>query len=108
MKIEIFQLKNFDLFLIFTQNIGFGYKLQLPYSGAYNKYPQSTFKVKIRKIVLPCKLHFHHIKVGCEGVFITQTCLHDESVKQALCIIHVLCKRVQLSSTVTEKLCFPA
>ena len=29
--------------------------------------------------VYPCKPQFYYIKVGCKGVFITQTCFRDES-----------------------------
>ena len=42
-------MKNYDVFLIFAQNINFGYTLEPP----------------------------HYIKVGCKGVFITLTCFHD-------------------------------
>ena len=35
------------------------------------------FRAKIRKHVYPCSPQFHYIKVGCKGVFITRTCLHD-------------------------------
>ena len=39
------------------------------------------FRAKIRKKnVYPCTPHFHYIKVGCKGVFITRTCLHDEKI----------------------------
>ena len=34
-------------------------------------------RAKIRKNVYPCTPQFHYIKVGCKGVFITRTCLHD-------------------------------
>ena len=27
----------------------------------------------------PCKPQFYYIKVGCKGVYISRTCLHDES-----------------------------
>ena len=37
------------------------------------------FRAKIRKKVNPCTPQFHYIKVGCKGVFITLTCLHDAS-----------------------------
>ena len=30
-----------------------------------------------RKHVYPCKPQFYYIKVGCKGVYITRTCLHD-------------------------------
>ena len=35
---------------------------------------------KKRKNVYPCTPQFHYIKVGCKGVFITRTCLHDASI----------------------------
>ena len=34
------------------------------------------FSAKIRKMYTP-EHQFHYIKVGCKGVFITQTCFHD-------------------------------
>ena len=37
------------------------------------------FKAKIRKKIYLCTPQFHYIKVGCKGVFITWTCLHDVS-----------------------------
>ena len=27
--------------------------------------------------IYPCKPQFYYIKVGCKGVYITRTCLHD-------------------------------
>ena len=35
---------------------------------------------KKEKNVYPCTPQFHYIKVGCKGVFITRTCLHDASI----------------------------
>ena len=52
-KIENFQLKIFDIFLIFAQNIDYGYTLELPRRGGSNEYPQSMFWSKIRKIGIP-------------------------------------------------------
>ena len=43
LKIEKFQLKKFDIFLIFAQNIDRGYKLEPPRRGGSNVYPQSMF-----------------------------------------------------------------
>ena len=43
LKFENFQLKNFDIFLIFAQNIDFGYTLEPPRQGGSNEYPQSMF-----------------------------------------------------------------
>ena len=42
-KIENFQLKNFDIFLIFAQNIDCGYTFEPPCRGSSNEYPQSMF-----------------------------------------------------------------
>ena len=49
-KIDNFQRKKFDIFLIFDQNIVCGYILEPPRRGGSNEYPQSMFGVKIRKI----------------------------------------------------------
>ena len=41
------------------------------------------FRAKIRKIMLTvnsCKPQFYYMKVGCNGVYITWTCYHDEYV----------------------------
>ena len=43
LKIENFQLINFDIFLIFAQNINCGYTLEPPRRGGSNEYPQSMF-----------------------------------------------------------------
>ena len=50
LKIENFQLKNFDIFLIFAQNIDCGYTLEPPRRGGSNEYPQSMFWSKNKKI----------------------------------------------------------
>ena len=42
-KIEIFQIKNCDIFLISAQNIDCGYSLESPQRGGSNEYPQSMF-----------------------------------------------------------------
>ena len=47
-KIENFQWKKFDIFLIFAQNIDCGYMLEPPCRGGSNEYPQSTFWSKNR------------------------------------------------------------
>ena len=38
-----FQMKFFDIFLIFAQNIDCGYTLEPPQRGGSNEYPQSMF-----------------------------------------------------------------
>ena len=49
LKFENFQLKNFDIFLIFTQNIDCANMLEPPLGGGSNKYPQSMFWGKYKK-----------------------------------------------------------
>ena len=48
-KIENFQLKIFNIFLIFAQNIDCGYTLEPPRRGGSNEYPQSMFWSKNKK-----------------------------------------------------------
>ena len=50
LKIENFQLKNFDNFLIFAQIIDCGYTLEPPRQGGSKDYPQSMFWSKSKKI----------------------------------------------------------
>ena len=46
------------------------------------------FRAKIRKKnVYLCTPQFHYIKVGCKGVFITRTCLHDGERANMECVI---------------------
>ena len=49
LKTEKFQLKMFDIFLIFAQNIDRGYTLEVPRRGGSNEYPQSMFWSKNKK-----------------------------------------------------------
>ena len=51
-KMKIFGRK-FDIFLVFAQNIDCGYTLEPPRQSGSNKYPQSMFWRKIRKICIP-------------------------------------------------------
>ena len=44
-----FHWKNFDIFLIFAQNIDCGYMLEPPRRGGSNEYPQSMFWSKKKK-----------------------------------------------------------
>ena len=48
-KMKNFQQKNFDIFLIFAQNIDCGYTLEPPRRGGSNEYPQSMFWSKNKK-----------------------------------------------------------
>ena len=59
-----FQMKNCDVFLILNEAV---------LTSTHNL----CFRAKIRNKVYPCKPQFYFIKVGCKGVFITRTCLHD-------------------------------
>ena len=49
LKIENFQQKNIENFLIFAQNIDCGYTLEPPRRGGSNEYPQSMFWSKNKK-----------------------------------------------------------
>ena len=48
-KNDNFQMKFFDIFLIFAQNIDCGYTLEPPQRGGSNEYPQSMFWSKNKK-----------------------------------------------------------
>ena len=83
-KNDNFQMKMFDIFLIFAQNIDCGYTLEPPQRGGSNEYPQSMFWSKNKKkYAYPNKPHFFYIKVGCKGVFITRTCYPDVGLDAA-------------------------
>ena len=79
-KNDNFQMKNCDIFLIFVQNIDRGYTLEPP--QALMSTHNLCFRAKVRKNVYPSKPLFYYIKVGCKGVFITRTCLHDGKFTQ--------------------------
>ena len=71
-EIENFQLKNFDIFLIFAQHIDNLWVLVR--TAVLMSTHNICFGAKIRKIGIP--LHtsvFFYIKVGFKGVYITQT-----------------------------------
>ena len=48
----------YNIFLIFAQNIAYGYTLEPPQRGGSNEYPQSMFWSKNKKKVYPCKPQF--------------------------------------------------
>ena len=101
LKIENFQLKNFDIFLIFAQNIDCGYTLEPPRRGDSNEYPQSMFWSKNKKNRYTLRTPVFYIKVGFKGVYITRTCFPDvnkavnrKSNNNILCLImlnHSVC-----------------
>ena len=76
-KIDDFQRKIFDIFLIFAQNITCGYTLEPPRRGGSNEYPQSMFRSKNKKKRYPGKPQFYYIKVGYQGIFVAWTCFAD-------------------------------
>ena len=58
-KIENFQIKNANIFLISAQNIDCGYSLEPPRRGGSNEYPQSMFLSRnIKKIYTPVNPSF--------------------------------------------------
>ena len=68
LKFEKFQLKHFDIFLIFAQNIDCGYKLEPPRRGGSNEYPQSMFWSKNKKnSYTPAYPSFALYKSGVQG-----------------------------------------
>ena len=67
-KMENFQLKKFDIFLIFAQNIDCGYTLEPPRRGGSNEYPQSMFWSKNKKSrYTPANPSFAIYKWGSRG-----------------------------------------
>ena len=70
-KIENFQRKICDIFLIFAQNIDCGYMLEWPWRGSYNN-PQSMFWNKNKKnryMYTPANPRFFYKKVGSKVVY---------------------------------------
>ena len=59
------------------------------------------FRAKIRKNEYPCKPQFYYIKVGCKGVFITQTCYPDVHLDSGLVRIY-FCSGVYFSDVVVS------
>ena len=70
-KNDNFQMKNCNIFHIFAQNIDCGYTLEAVLTSTHN------LCFRAEKNEHPCKPQFYYIKVGCKGVYITRTCLHD-------------------------------
>ena len=56
-----FQMKNYNIFLIFAQNIDCGYTLEPASMSTHNL----CFRAKRRKNVYPCTPQFRYIKMGC-------------------------------------------
>ena len=80
-KMKIFSRENFDIFLIFAQNIDCVYMLKpprrggLPWRGGSNEYPQSMFWSKNKKNrYTAANPSFSIYKVGFKWVYITRTC----------------------------------
>ena len=69
------------ILLIFAQNIDCGYTLNRLNEAVLTSTHNLCFRAKVRKNVYPCKPQFYYIKVGCQGVYIIRTCLHDVHAK---------------------------
>ena len=63
-----------------THNLCFRAKIR--YEAVLTCTYNLCFRAKIRKNVYPYKPQFYYIKVGCKGVFISRTCLHDVNFSQ--------------------------
>ena len=86
-----FQMKKSGCFHISAQNIDCGYLLEPPQRGGSNKYPQSMFLSRNKKInVYPCKPQFYCIKVGFKGVKTLKGCFRDAPSICELCILRIL------------------
>ena len=66
-KNDNFQMKFFDIFLIFAQNIDCGYTLEPPQRGGSNEYPQSVFCSKNKKKCIPQLTLVLLYKSGVQG-----------------------------------------
>ena len=73
LKTESFQLKNFDIFLLFAQNMDCGYTLEPVLTSTHNL----MFGAKIREIGIPLQTPVFYIKVGFKGVYMSRTCFPD-------------------------------
>ena len=62
-----FQMKNYNIFLIFAQNIDCGYTLEPPHEAVLTSTHNLCFRAKIRNNEYPCKPQVHYIKVGVRG-----------------------------------------
>ena len=71
-KLENFQYKMFDIFLIFAQNIDC-FELSL----GSNDYPQPMFWSKNKKNRYTPENPLFYIKLGFEGVYFSWTCFGD-------------------------------
>ena len=67
LKFENFQLKNFDIFLIFAQNIDCGYTLELLNEAVLMSTHNLCFGAKIRKIGIPLHTPVLLYKSGVKG-----------------------------------------
>ena len=66
-KIENFQQKKNDIFLIFSQNIDCGYTLEPPHETVLTSTQKLDFEAKIRKIGIPLHTPVLLYKSGVQG-----------------------------------------
>ena len=90
--IEKFHQKNFNIFLIFAQNIDCGYTL---YKNRLAEAVLTSthilcFGAKIRKIGIPLQTLVYYIKVGFKGVYIARTCFPDDDNKHIPAKKHIM------------------
>ena len=67
LKIENFQLKTFEIFLIFAQNIDFGYTLEPLAEAVLTSTHNPCFGAKIRKTGIPLHTPVLLYKSGVQG-----------------------------------------
>ena len=82
-KNENFDWKNFDIFLIFAQNINCGYTLEPPRRGGSNEKPQCMFWSNNKKNRYTTAYPLLH-KVGFRGVFNAWRCFPDDDIRITL------------------------
>ena len=93
LKIENFQLKNFDIFLVFAQNIDCGYTNRFA-EAVLTSTHNLCFGAKIRKIGIPLHTQFYYIKVRFEGVYFTRTCFPDVFAFQLITTVLIKCSSI--------------
>ena len=68
-----FQMNFFIFFLFLLKTLIVGTRWNRLIEAVLTSTHNLCFGAKIRKKVYPCKPWFYYIKVGCKGVFVTQT-----------------------------------
>ena len=74
---KIFSCKKCDIFSYLLLNIYIVVHVRTASEAVKTSTHNLGFRAKIRDDVYPCKPQFYYIRMGCEGVQITQVCYHD-------------------------------